>query len=354
MTARLLRACAIAATILATMGASVSAAPVRVKPVSFADLPAWTEDDHEAALAVFLSSCSRIRSTALIPASDWAGACQRAGSAGGSARAFFEGNFQPVMFEDGAPPLFTAYYEPEIPGALRRDAVYRYPLYRVPPELPKGRPWKTRAEIAAGALAGRNLELVWLSDPVEVYFLHVQGSGRIRLPDGSILRVGYAAKNGHPYRSVGKEMARRGLLAANRVTARRIGEFVRHNPKVGREILNHNRSFVFFRKIELANDVDGPLGAMNVSVTAMRSLAVDPEITSLGAPVWVEMSDKQQPLARLMVAQDVGSAIKGAQRGDLFFGSGKQSGERAGRIRHKGRLVVLVPKQSATRLFAAQ
>ena len=157
------------------------------------------------------------------------------------------------------------------------------------------------------------------------------------------MRVGFAGKNGHKYRSVGKEMARRGLLAENKLSAGSIKNWVRKNPVDGRKVLWHNKSFVFFREIKNLSSGSGPIGAMSRPVSAMRTIAVDPEFTPLGAPVWVEKSGKN-PLKRLMIAQDTGSAIKGAQRADIFYGSGKEAGEKAGRIRDGGRMIVLWPK----------
>jgi membrane-bound lytic murein transglycosylase A len=178
----------------------------------------------------------------------------------------------------------------------------------------------------------------------------VQGSGRIRLPDGSHIRVGYGGKNGHTYRSVGRELVRRGVFEAHQVSAQVIKNWVRRNPVAGLELLNHNPSYVFFREVNQVPAELGPLGAMNRSITTLRSLAVDPRFTPLGAPVWLE-KDGESPLRRLMVAQDTGSAIKGAQRADVFMGTGDAAGRSAGRMKDPGRMVVLMPIQRAYALL---
>ena len=179
--------------------------------------------------------------------------------------------------------MFTGYYEPELNGSLTRSPRYAYPLYRRPPELRDGQVFHDRASIEAGALRGRGLELAWLEDPVEVYFLHIQGSGRIRLPDGQVMRVGYGGRNGHAYRSIGQEMIRRGSHTPDQVSAQEIRSYVRNVS--GKGLLNLNPSYVFFRKIETLEDDMGPIGAMTRPITAMRSVAIDPDYTPLGVPV---------------------------------------------------------------------
>ena len=208
----------------------------------------------------------------------------------------------------------------------------------------------TREEIeTTGVLSERGLEIVWLTDLVDKFFLQVQGSGRINLADGGSIRVGYGSKNGHPYRSVGKELVRRGFFEPHQVSAQTIRRWVSRNPVRGPELLWHNPSYVFFREVSQVPVEKGPLGAMNRSVTAGRTLAVDPDFVPLGAPVWVEKNGAA-PFRRLMVAQDTGSAIKGAQRGDIFYGSGKEAGKVAGRTRDPGRMVVLLPIEDALSL----
>ena len=177
---------------------------------------------------------------------------------------------------------------------------------------------------------------------MEAFFLQIQGSGRIRMPDGTVMRLGFAAKNNHPYRSIGAELVRRGTMQAHEVSAQRIKAWVRANPGQGQQLLRHNPSFVFFRKLTDLPAERGPVGAMGRSVTALRSLAVDPQHVPLGAPVWIE-KEGQAPLRRLMIAQDTGTAIRGAQRADIFYGTGAEAGEAAGRIRDAGRMITLLP-----------
>ena len=308
--------------------------------LSFDDLKGWAADNHEAALRVFRETCGDIADQ------EWESLCSLSAEVT-DAKAFFEMFFQPVLIEDGADMLFTGYYEPEIKGALTRGGEFQYPIHRVPADLQEGTPYLSRRELEeTGALADLGLEIAWLADPVDKFFLQVQGSGRIKLPDGTRLRVGYGGKNGREYSSVGLELVNRGTFAEHQVSADVIRNWVRENPDEGRELLWTNESYVFFREVNEVPPEKGPLGAMNRSITAMRSIAVDPTITKLGAPVWIE-KEGETPFNRLMIAQDTGSAIKGAQRADIFYGTGVGAGRAAGRIRDGGRMVVLLPIQSA-------
>lgn len=306
------------------------------------DLDGWAEDDHASALKAFQVTCGDL------DFGDWPGICA-VGRNAGNAKTFFETFFRPVLVEDDNEPLFTGYFEPELMGSLTPSDTYRYPLRRLPEVSELERPWLTREEIeTADHEESKGLEIVWVSDPVEKFFLQVQGSGRIRLDDGTVLRVGYAGKNGHPYRSIGEELIRRGEFEPHQVSASVIRKWVRSNPKKGRELLWHNPSYVFFRELDRLPVESGPLGAMNRPITAGRTLAVDPTFVPLGAPVWIEKAGRR-PLHRLMVAQDTGSAIKGAQRADIFYGSGATAGRRAGRVRDPGRMIILFPIDEALR-----
>ena len=317
---------------------------LRYSVLDFASLDGWEEDDHAAALSVFRDTCRDMKDP------DWRNLCALAGDIP-DARAFFELFFRPVLIEDGAPALFTGYFEPELEGSLRRSSRYRFPVYKMPPEARQIRPWLTRRAILEGdQMDGRGLEIAWVDDAVELFFLQVQGSGRIRLPGGRTIRVGYEGFNGHPYRSIGQELVRRGTYQSHQVSAQVIRNWVNRNPDAGRELLYHNPSYVFFREVSEVPSDKGPLGAMNRSITAMRSVAVDPAFVPLGAPVWVE-KDGKDPLRRLMIAQDTGSAIKGAQRADVFFGTGDWAGRRAGRLREPGRMMALMPSQRAYALL---
>lgn len=308
--------------------------------LQFDDLNGWAEDDHQAAMDVFLSTCGDMRDPA------WESVCSVARS-GQEARSFFERFFTPVLIDDGQDALFTGYFEPELRGSLTRGGPYQFPLYRMPPipgEL-------SRREIEeTGALEGQGLEIAWIDDPVDVFFLQVQGSGRVQLDTGGWIRVGYGGANGREYSSVGLELVNRGIYEPHQVSADVIRNWVRNNNEVGLELLWTNESFVFFREVNEVPPDMGPLGAMNRSVTAMRTVAIDPAFTTLGSPVWIEKAGVN-PMNRLMIAQDTGSAIKGSQRADIFFGTGDAAGRAAGQIKDAGRLVVLMPIQSAYALL---
>jgi len=328
------------------MASTTAGAEVSRTILSFDDLDGWAADDHAAALTTFLNTCGDLSDP------DWRALCAVAQSySGEAARSFFELFFRPVLVEDGAKALFTGYFEPELDGSRTLTGKYKYPVYKMPPEARNVSQWLSRRELLTGdAMKGRGLEIAWVDDPVELFFLQIQGSGRIRLPDGSTLRVGYGGANGHPYRSIGVELVRRGVYGAHEVSAQVIGNWVKRNPQAGQELLFHNPSYVFFREVSRVAPEHGPLGAMNRSVTTMRTIAADPAYTPLGAPVWVE-KDGKDPLRRLMVAQDTGSAIKGAQRADIFFGTGAAAGQAAGRLKDPGRMVVLLPIQRAYALL---
>ena len=336
---------------LAIIATCVVTGPSLAEPsytiLEFSDLRGWAEDDHGEALTVFQETCRDLNDP------DWTSLCAVAATQA-NPQTFFELFFRPVLIEDGKPGLFTGYFEPELKGSRQRTGPYQFPIYRLPPEVTPGNRWLTRRQIEeSGVLRNRGLEIAWINDPVDVFFLQIQGSGRVRLTDGSVLRVGYGGKNGHTYRSVGREMIRRGLMDQHSASAQSIRAWVRRNPVAGAELLRHNDSFVFFREVNEVPADRGPLGAMNRSITAMRSIAIDPAFTPLGAPVWIEKGGRD-PLTRLMIAQDTGSAIKGAQRADIFFGTGADAGDRAGTIKDPGRLIVLLPIQRAYALLPAE
>jgi membrane-bound lytic murein transglycosylase A len=322
--------------------ASARAGAVSRSVIGWNRLDGWAEDDHAAALDVF-------RETGAALGAEW-GAAREAAEGARDAQAFFEAHFRPVLVTDGKPALFTGYYEPEIPGSPVRTGAFRQAIYRLPPEVSEGTVWRSRAEIETqGLLEGRGLEIAWVADAVEAFFLQVQGSGRIRFSDGRTIRVGFAGRNGHPYRSIGAELVQMGAVPSEEVSAQAIKRWVRDNPEPGAALLRHNPSFVFFRDVTEVPTDRGPLGAMGGSVTPLRSVAVDPAFVPLGAPVWVETTG-DTPIRRLTVAQDTGAAIKGPQRADIFCGSGDAAGEVAGRMRDGGRMVVLLPVAMADAL----
>jgi membrane-bound lytic murein transglycosylase A len=351
------------------------AAPVRplalpkVRTVSFRDLPNWQQDDPSQAWPALLQSCRVLRNQPL-----WDGVCKAAAQMGTpdaqSARAFFERHFTPhqVLQNDGsAEGLVTGYYEPLLRGSRTPNEKYRYPLYGPPddllvvdlsalyPELRnlrlRGRlegrrvvPYYDRAAIETGQAPVKGRELLWVDDPVELFFLQIQGSGRVRLETGETVRIGYADQNGHPYRSIGKWLVDNGELPLERASMQGIKEWGRRNPQRLNELLNVNPSYVFFR--ELPNDLPGPLGALGVPLTAERSIAVDPTAIPLGAPVWLATTrpNSQVPLERLVLAQDTGGAIRGNVRADFFWGHGDEAGQIAGAMKQRGRMWVLLPR----------
>jgi len=324
--------------ILGLVAALMAAAPASAEMLDFEALDGWRQDSHAEALAAFRRTCDKLSGP------EWQPICAVAADVPQddvSARSFFELFFRPVVV--GKPPaLFTGYFEPELEGSPVRSGRFQHPIYRRPPELQDGTVYHSREAIEKGAIAGRGLELAWLDDPIDVYFLQVQGSGRIRMTDGSVVRVGYAGANGHAYRSIGQEMVRRGSHSLAEVSAQEIAGWVRRNPSAGQELLYTNPSYVFFRKVGTLAATDGPIGAMGRSITTLRSVAIDPKFTPLGAPVWIE-KDGRGPIRRLMVAQDTGGAIKGMQRADIFYGTGAAAGNAAGTVKDPGRMVLLLP-----------
>lgn len=303
-------------------------AEARVAPIgACADLAGWNGDDHTAALTAFLESAGKAPAfSALTSAS------------GGDARAIFERCFAPGPAATG---MLTAYCEPELSAARRPSPDFPCPIYAPPADLREGA-GPTRAEIAAGALEGRARALFHLADPVEAFFLEIQGSGRLRLAEGGVARVGFAGKTGWPYRSLGAHLRETGALTGE-ITAERIKAHLRAQGDGGRALMNLNPASVFFRELDLGQ-ARGPLGALGVSLTPMRSIAVDPDHIPLGAPVWVEAEIAGAPLRRLCVAQDIGGAIRGAGRADLFFGWGAETCRRAGEVAAPVRLTPLLPR----------
>ncbi|MCL1861259.1 MAG: MltA domain-containing protein [Proteobacteria bacterium] len=318
------------------------------------ELPGWDSDDLSAAWPAFQESCRAIGRK-----SAWAAVCAAAAALPDTlpdreVRQFFEQRFIPrqsVAGNGGAQGLVTGYYEPLIHGS-RTQQPGMWPILAPPSDLwsagKKVVPYWTRAELekrrAEGRLPAR--VLLWADDPVDLFFLQVQGSGQVELPDGSRVRVGFAEHNGHPYRSIGRWLIDRGELAANQATMEGIRQWVRSNPQRLDELLNSNPRYVFFRELPIGEG--GPVGALGVPLRAERSIAVDPAYVPLGAPVFLSttwpLSDK--PLNRLVMAQDTGAAIKGAVRADFFWGFGDEAGEQAGKMRQQGKMWVLWPKGS--------
>lgn len=333
-------------------------------------VPAWSSDDHAAAWPALRQSCSTLRNRA-----EWRDVCTRADSLGTSpsrqqVKQFFEQNFTPwqaVNADGNRSGLVTGYFEPLIQGSRNPSPVHRWPIHAPPsdmitvdlgdqqPDLRhmrlRGRlveqrlvPYWSRAEIMKMEDALPANVLFWAADPIDLFFLQVQGSGQIQLDDGTRARIGYADQNGHPYNSIGRWLVDRGELPLNRASMQGIRQWANENPTRLNELLGANPSYVFFRELPASND--GPLGALGVPLTSGRSIAIDPRFIPLGAPVFLDTTHplSDTPLQRLMVAQDTGGAIKGAVRADFYWGPGQEAGEQAGRMRQQGRMWVLLPK----------
>ena len=354
--------------------------PTTLAPAKFAELQGWQEDDHLAALKTFIKSCDKVikgipgatgDSTTEALAQICRAAIALKSPTKASAKAFFEAHFVPnrIVHKDSC-GLLTGYYEPVLEGSRTREGAFQTPVYKRPPDLLNviaetqravkdnslthvrktdagTQPYFTRAEIEQGALANKGLELLYLADPVDVFFMHIQGSGRIHLTDGTTTRINYDGKNGHPYTSIGRYLVDKGMIDANKVSMQNLCKWLRDDPERGKQVMWQNASFIFFRELK-DNAGDGPMGAVGVPLTAGRSLAVDPTYAPLGAPVYViaptlKQGSKGPGFNRLMVAQDVGSAIKGPERGDIYFGSGDKAGKIAGTTKHPGNFFVLLP-----------
>ncbi len=361
--------------------------------ISFTDLEGWRDDAQGRALAAFRRSCDKMSAA---PdhrplggsdgvggrMADWRGPCAAASTVAEAddhaARQFFEAHFTPFRLSDRGQTegLFTGYYEPLLSGAKAPDGRFTVPIHGLPADLVTvdlglffddlgkrritGRvvdgalaPYHRRDQIAAGALDGKAPVLAWVDDPLDAFFLHVQGSGRIGLAGGGVMRVGYAGANGRAYVSIGRALIERGAISREEVSLQSIRAWLTANPDRAAEILALNPSYVFFR--ELAGD--GPLGAQGVALTPGRSLAVDRAYLPLGAPIWLDIKipsaaagGPDRTLRRLVVAQDIGGAIKGPLRGDLFWGFGPEAEWVAGRMKHSGGYALLLPRTLAEAL----
>ena len=366
-----------------------------LKPVAFTELDGWSDDYHALALKTFLTSCERIlpqpEDRAMGGAGfagtigDWKPVCTKAAAVPeddhGAARTFFEDTFQPAAVLTSDPEtgetiekgLFTGYYVPVVEGRRAADSRFRHPLHGRPADLIsvdlgafreqlKGRsidgrvsgsrlvPYHSRADIVSGVLDEHDLEIMWLDDPVDAFFMQIQGSGLIRLEDGALVRLGFAGKNGLPYTSVGRILVERGEMTLDQASMQSIRQWVMDHPQEADDLLNENASYVFFEEQNEA----GAIGAQNVVLTAGRSLAIDRAQMPLGAPFWLEIGsspeESESAIRRLMVAQDTGGAIVGPIRGDFFWGEGDEAGQVAGRMKDRGRYFILLPKAVSARL----
>lgn len=360
-------------------------APANAYSAGFAAGPAITSlglrsDDASGALRSFRASCpsliSRTDASGLTESADWKPACDAAARwPEAEAPRFFTDWFETVKVGDGK-AFATGYYEPEIAGVKVRQTGFDVPVYALPPDLvrartgdapanpngtmPLGRydadgkflPYFDRGEIEDGALMGKGLEIAWAADPVELFFLQVQGSGRLRAPDGTIMRIGYAGQNGHAYTGIGGLMRTRGLLGTGpglySGSMQGIMQYIRENPEAGKELMRENKSYVFFR----VSGPDGPFGSLGVPVRARDSVAADPAFVPLGAPVWLKLDRAEA--SGLWIAQDTGGAIKGSNRFDTFWGAGAEARTTAGGMTGRGEAVLLLPKGTLKKLQQAQ
>lgn len=343
-------------------------------------LPGWDDDDVASALPAFKISCATILKrgpgtlggvTDAGNVADWQRLCAEAKSVGAAdARAFFEYNFiaAPSLPQGGQSGLFTGYYEPLLFGSRRPGGSFRYPLHQRPRDLSElspasgssrprfGRmtrngfqPYYSRAQIASGVLDRHGAELVWVDDPIEKFFLEIQGSGQVQLDSGSRIRVGYAAQNGHGYHPIGRDLIDWGEVAREDMSLQAIRDWLRRaSPEDAQRLMNRNPSYVFFRELGPVETTPGPIGAMGLPLTPERSVAVDRREIPLGAPVWIDttvpLPEGERPLRRLAVAQDVGGAIKGPARADVFWGAGARAEFAAGHMKQPGRIWMLVPR----------
>jgi len=333
---------------------------VRMAPISFNEIPGWADDRQGEALGAFKRSCAKLTTgpdakivtdggEKTVTAAEWKTICDAAAGIKDSdtrgARRFFEENFRPLVVQ--SPGRFTGYFEPELRGSRAPSRIFTVPVYRRPTDLTDA-PYYTRAEIEQGALKGKGLEIAWVQDPVALFEVQVQGSGRIHLAEGGVMSIGFDGSNNRSYTAIGKVLAETGVMRKNEVDWPAIRDWLKRNPQDGREVMRKNERYIFFKDTR----TPAAAGSQGVPLTAQRSLAVDPAFTPYGTPVWI---DTQRPVAgkpgaleiyrRLLIAQDSGTAIKGPARGDVFFGSGGLAADWAGRMVGNGQAIVLVPNR---------
>lgn len=336
-----------------------------LKQLRFDQLDGWSNDDVAAAVPAFLKSCAaitarrddesfdpRVKAGDFGTVAEWRGLCVAAAllpATDAAAKAFFEGNFVPLLAGNNGQSdgLITGYFEVVLNGSRRREGPFQTPIYRRPPE-PKA---YSRAEIEDGALAGKGLEMLWVDDPIAANFLAVQGSGLVRLKGGGSVRIGYDGSNGRPYVALGRLLVERGEVPLKDLTMETLRNWIAAHGDAGTALMRENPSYVFFKEIA----GDGPLGSENVVLSAQRSLAVDRKFIPLGVPLWLDATGRFIPetMRRLVIAQDTGGAIKGPVRGDLFWGSGERAGRKAGAMNATGHYALLLPQAVAARALAA-
>ena len=327
-----------------------------LEPTSFDALSGWAADDHDAALSAFQRSSREIidhghgfqRPSRFGGArEDWLPACE-AGLKARGGKIFFETHFTPFKVHDRERPtgLFTGYYEPELRGSLTPNDAYPVPVYAKPGYIHQ--PFFTRREIEEGALKDQGLELCYVSNWVDAFFMHVQGNGRVVLPDGSIIRLSFAGKSGRAYTGIGSVLLKRGIGAPQTMSMQFLREWMAANPNDMRALLWENESFIFFRVTEISDSKLGAIGAAKVNLTPRRSLAVDRSLWAFGTPLFLDTNEPPEAggasFNRLMIAQDTGTAIRGLVRGDVYWGWGAEAEHKAGHMKSTGRMVALLPK----------
>jgi membrane-bound lytic murein transglycosylase A len=364
-------------------GPTPSANGLRLSRMAFSDLPGWNVARFDAALAAFRRGCAQLAKKAPGAAMGGAGYAGRVddwlplcAAASGDGRRFFEANFTPFAISEGDRPdgLFTGYYEPEILAAPSRGGIYQTPVYALPDDWVRfdlgefdsrlaGQhaiaqvrghtltPYPDRAAI--NAAPPKAPVLLWAADPVALFFLQIQGSGRARLPDGRSVRLAYAGANGQPYTAIGRTLIDEGQLTRETVSLQSIRAWLLAHPAQARRVMETDKSYVFFLRTVIDDPALGSTGTLGANLTPLASLAVDPKLNALGAPFFVA-ADGPDPVHGLLIAQDTGGAIKGAVRGDIFFGAGPEAEERAGHMNAPGRLFVLLPNAVAARIGAGR
>jgi membrane-bound lytic murein transglycosylase A len=344
----------------------------QLETVSWSALSGWTSDDHSAAFEAFALSCKPIiRGKPSKHASQpfyaaLQSVCRRAVIArphdSTAARIFFEQNFRPMRIArlGESNGLLTGYYEPIIAGSRVATAKFKVPIYRKPPDFAQrgNDPYYDRAAIEEGVLAGRNLEIAWLEDATDLLFAEMEGSVRIKLEDGTVLRLNYDGHNGWPYTSIEQILIERKVMPKEKMSTSRIRDWMKVNPEEGKELRRRNKSFVFFRETGLG-ELEEAIGAQGISLTPGRSIAVDKFIHIYGTPFFIEaelpiQNKSSSKFQRLMVSQDTGGAIRGPARADLYFGAGEESAQLAGRVRHPGQFTMLIPREIDPVIAGAQ
>lgn len=352
-------------------GRVTNSAQLHLAPGSWTELSGWTGDNVAQALPAFVKSCDRMAKSQpdaapIDPAAtganfgtmrDWRPLCRQAAAlpAGDetAARRFFEANFQPMLIgsKGNSKGLFTGYWEVELDGSRSQGGDYQVPVYRKPADLAANKPYLDRAAIEDGALAGKVPEVVWLKNPDDLFVLQMQGSGRIRLPDGSLVRLIYEANNNRPFVNVYQMLLDKGAIPKTEFSEAKVRAWMRDNPDEAKELRRKDPLYVFFQELK----GDGPIGYQGAVLTAERSLAVDHKYIPLGVPLWLDAHDKYRPLAvqRLVVAQDIGDGITGPLRGDFYWGSGKKAQARGSDFFAEGQYWALLPRTVATRMTAS-